>query len=150
MAGGASTSTARNTARSGRARNSSHANWPRRSSAVEPQWSTASREQPATPRASPGLRVAREAEQTLGDDVALDLAGAAGDRQATAGEEGVDPHRRVAVVDRRLLTQQGQGQLRHSLVVLDPQQLANARLRARLRARQRPQGGPEPEQRQRL
>src|SRR5690606_32621545 len=44
---------------------------------------------------SPGLRVVREAEDALGEDVALDLARAAADRQRRGEQEAVVPERDV-------------------------------------------------------
>ena len=51
---------------------------------------------------SAGLRsrasgVLGEAEEALGDDVALDLAGAAGDRQGAVAEEAAGPRGAVAL-----------------------------------------------------
>src|SRR6478736_6390473 len=92
-----------------------------------------------------------EAEDSFTDDVALDLARAAGDRQAAGEQELLGPGRRRPVDRRTLAREQTEADLLHLLVVLDPEQLLDRRLRAgRVRARERRERQPEAQHRERI
>src|SRR3954447_23847403 len=99
----------------------------------------------------PSLRVLRESQDALGDDVALDLAGAAGDGQAAGEEELLRPGCGRPVGDGSLPREQLEADLVHVLVVLDAEQLLHGRLGARrVGAGERRHREPEPEHRERV
>ena len=101
-------------------------------------------------RSGAGLRVARLAEDALRDDVALHLARAAGNGQASGGEEALLPALRPAVEDGAVGAVERHAHLLHALLVLHAEQLAHARSAAGVHTRERAQGGAVPEQGHRL
>src|SRR5690242_19711607 len=85
-------------------------------------------------RSVPWFGVSGEAEEAFADDVALDLAGAAGDGEAAVGEEPELPLGAGTDVGGPLGPEEEQAELLGALVVLDAAQLADAHLRAGLGA----------------
>ena len=73
---------------------------------------------------SPASQSRGRPQQALGDHVALDLAGATGDRQAPVAEEAADPQGGGRVTRRAGCAEQLEADLLHPLVVLDAEQLA--------------------------
>src|SRR5580698_4903938 len=76
-------------------------------------------------RLGPGLGVLGLAEYPLGNHVALDLTGPAGDGEATGGQEPVFPALGPAVENRSVGPVEGHAHLLDSLLVFDSEQLAH-------------------------
>src|SRR5579862_9136520 len=77
---------------------------------------------PRPPSSGARLRVPGQAQDPLGDDVALHLAGAAGDGEAASGEEPPRPLGGVALGRRPPGAQEHEPELLDALLVLDAEQ----------------------------
>src|SRR4051812_49757050 len=98
-------------------------------SAVQSCAGNAARYRSSTCRRRSASDVTWQPQHPLGDDVALDLAGAAGDGEAAAAEEAADPGlARAGGQVRPVAGQQVHPELEHPLLVLRAEQLGDRSL----------------------